>query len=417
MRPQDRRTKKISLETTIAAVVLCLVVQAFFAGSEIALISCDKIRMRMLSGRGSRSARLVLASHSEVDRFLGTTLAGINLSLIASTILLTFYMESRFGAGEFYAVAILSPLVVVFGQVVPKSIFRRSSNSMILWAIYPLWVATRLFYPLTWIVNFFTRLALRLAGHRSSVTRGEIMDAIKAHACGSADSGKRRMLSRVFSFSEVTVSDVMVPLSSVKALDESAGISEAAEMVRETGYTRIPIYSGRPDKITGVLHSFSLLGNEENGSRKPVGEYARRAFYVPGRRPINELLEEMKAGASMAVVVDEYGGAVGIVTLEDILEEIVGEIEDEHDKGENLWTRTGAREYLVFPHISIERVNEDLGTRIAESRDYETLGGFLLFRFGRIPARGETVESNGAIFTVELSTPRSIRRVKVVLTG
>ncbi|WP_462137199.1 hemolysin family protein [Candidatus Mycalebacterium sp.] len=407
----------MSLETTIAAVVLCLVIQAFFAGSEIALISCDKIRIRMLSGRGSRSARLVLESHSEVERFLGTTLAGINLSLITSTILLTFYMESRFGAGEFYAVAILSPLVVVFGQVVPKSIFRRSSDSMILWAIYPLWVATRLFYPLTWVVNFFTRQALRFAGHRSSITREEIMDAIKAHARGGTDSGKRRMLSRVFSFSEVRVSDVMVPLSSVKVLSESATLSKAAEVVRETGYTRIPIYSGRVDKITGVLHSFFLLGGDENGSQKPVGQYASPAFYVPGRRPINDLLEEMKAGASMAIVVDEYGGAVGIVTLEDILEEIVGEIEDEHDKGKNLWTRTGTHEYLVFPHISIERVNEDLGTRIPESKNYETLGGFLLFKFGRIPARGETVESSGAIFTVESSTPRSIQRVKVVTTG
>ncbi|QMU55779.1 MAG: DUF21 domain-containing protein [Candidatus Mycalebacterium zealandia] len=407
----------MSLEATITAVVLCLAVQAFFAGSEIALISCDKIRMRMLSGRGSRAARLVLESYSEVDRFLGTTLAGINISLITSTILLTFYMETRFGAGEFYAVVILSPLVVVFGQVVPKSIFRRSSDSMILWAIYPLWVATRLFYPLTWIVNFFTRQALRLAGHRSSITREEIMDAIRAHARGSADSGKRRMFSRVFSFSEVQVSDVMVPLSSVKALSESATLSEAAGMVGETGYTRIPIYSGRVDKITGVLHSFFLLGNDENGSQKTVGQYASPAFYVPRRRPINELLEEMKAGASMAIVVDEYGGAVGIVTLEDILEEIVGEIEDEHDKGENLWTRTGANKYLIFPHISVERVNEDLGTRIPESKNYETLGGFLLFKFGRIPARGETVESSGAIFTVESSTPRSIQRVEVTTTG
>ncbi len=407
----------MSLEVTVAAVVLCLALQAFFAGSEIALISCDKIKIKMLASRGSRSARLVLKSHSEVENFLGTTLAGINLSLITSTIVLTFYIESRFGGGELYSVLILSPLVVVFGQVVPKSIFRKRSDSMILWVIYPLWTATKLFLPLTWVVNLFTRLALRLAGKRSSVTRDEIMDAIRAHGGETSDSAKREMLRRVFLFSEVTVGDIMVPLSSVKALAESATVAEATELVRTTGYTRIPLYSGRLDKITGVLHSFFLLKGSDDASATEVGSYASEAFYVPEHKPINELLEEMKAGTSMAVVVDEYGGAVGIVTLEDILEEIVGEIEDEHDKGESLWTRTGANEYLVSPGISVERVNEDIGVSIPESKEYETLGGFLLSRFGHIPLEGDTLEACGAIFTVKSATSRSIQKVKIAPTG
>ena len=408
----------MSIMAVAAVVVLCLALQAFFAGSEIALISCDKIRMKTFAGRGSRSAKLVLRSYAEIDRFLGTTLAGINIALITSTILLTFYLEEHVGDGaELYSVLILSPLIVVFGQVVPKSVFRRNSDSLILWAIYPLWVATKIFLPLTWFVNFFTRLALRYAGHRSAVTRGEIMDAITAH---ERDGGgeKRRMLRRVFSFSEVTVGDIMVPLSSVRALDENATVSEATELVRSSGYTRIPLYRGRIDKITGVLHSFFLLRGRDARAGTNVAEFSSPALFVTERKPASELLEDMKAGRdSMAVVVDEYSGAVGIVTIEDIVEEIVGEIEDEHDKDENLWVKTGADEYLVFPHISVERINRDLGIRIPEDGGYETLGGFLLSRFKCIPSLGQTLEAGGAIFTVESATSRAIKRVKVTHAG
>lgn len=407
----------MGLETVAAVVFLCLLLQAFFAGSEIALISCDKIRMKALAGRGSRSARLVLKSNSEVERFLGTTLAGINLSLITSTILLTLYMERRYGGGEYYAVLILSPLVVVFGQVVPKSIFRRRSDSVILWAIYPLWAAAKLLLPVTWFVGFFARHALRLAGHRSSVTRNEILDAIRTPARDSGDAAKRRMLKRIFSFSEVTVGEVMIPLSSVRALDRSATVSEATELVRESGHTRIPLYSGRVDNITGVLHSFFLLDGSAERAETGVGAYSHPAFYVPEHKPINELLDEMKAGSGIAIVVDEYGGAVGIVTLEDILEEIVGEIEDEHDRDERLWTRVGAREYLVSPQMGVERANEELGFSIPESENYETVGGFLLSEFGRIPSEGETLEAGNLLFTVESATPRSIRKVRIAATG
>ena len=295
----------MSIMAVAAVVVVCLALQAFFAGSEIALISCDKIRMKTFAARGSRPAKLVLRSYAEIDRFLGTTLAGINISLITSTILLTFHLEERIGdSAELYSVLILSPLVVVFGQVVPKSVFRRNSDSLILWAIYPLWVATKIFLPLTWFVNFFTRLALRYAGDRSAVTRGEIMDAITAH---ERDGGeKRRMLRRVFSFSEVTVGDIMVPLSSVRALDENATVSEATELVRSSGYTRIPLYRGRIDRITGVLHSFFLLRGRDAREGTNVAEFSSPALFVTERKPASELLEDMKAGRdSMAVVVDE----------------------------------------------------------------------------------------------------------------
>jgi len=172
----------MSLEIVILSIALLLILQAFFAGSEIALISCDKIKIRSLANNGSKSAKLVLSAYNEVDKYLSTSLVGINLALILSTLILTFYIEKNYGkSSEFYTVLILSPLIVIFGQVVPKAVFQSKRNSIILWAIYPLWVASRIFYPILIIVSFFTTFLMKLIGKKknSSITRDELLDVLE----------------------------------------------------------------------------------------------------------------------------------------------------------------------------------------------------------------------------------------------
>jgi len=155
----------MSLEMVVIFICALIMLQAFFAGSEIALISCDKIKMRFLAERGSKSARLVLNAYNEIDKFLGTSLIGINLALITATLLLTFYIEREYGkSSELYTALILSPIIVIFGQVVPKSVFQSNSNRVILWAIYPLWVASKILFPILVIVRLFTQTALKIAG-------------------------------------------------------------------------------------------------------------------------------------------------------------------------------------------------------------------------------------------------------------
>ena len=164
----------MSLEFVILSILFLILLQAFFAGSEIALISCDKIKMRSLANSGSKSARLVMSAFNDVEKFLGTSLIGINLALITATLILTFYLEKTYGkSSEFYTVLILSPVIVIFGQVVPKAVFQSKKNTIILWAIYPLWVASRIFYPLLLIVTVFTRLVMRIIGKgkNSAITR------------------------------------------------------------------------------------------------------------------------------------------------------------------------------------------------------------------------------------------------------
>ncbi len=332
----------MSLEVVIAIIVISLILQAFFAGSEIALISCDKVKMRSLAEEGSKSAQLVLTAFGQIEQFISTTLVGINLSLITSTIVLTFYIHEKYGrGGELYTVLILSPLIIVFGQIVPKAVFQKKRNTIVLWAIYPLWVASKLFYPILIFVNIFTKKLLNLVGKTDStfITREELIDVIEGDSNEPTVDYKERIIKRIFRFSETTVDEIMIPLIQVRALDEDSKVGDAIRLIKETGHSRIPIFSERVDNITGMLHSFYLLGADPNDALK---NYSQPPFYVPESKPVDELLDEMKEGlAGMAVVVDEYGGAVGAITLEDILEEVVGEIEDEYDKGIKLWRKTG----------------------------------------------------------------------------
>ena len=404
----------MSLETVVASVFLLLVLQAFFAGSEIALISCDKIRMRSLAEAGSRAAAMVLDAHSRIESFIGTTLIGVNLSLITSTLILTFYFEETLGhRSEIYTVAVLSPLIVVFGQVVPKAVFESRRNSAVLWAIYPLWFFSRLLYPVLFFVNFFTRGILRMSGKKvRAITREELEGVVEEDRTKPSEDYKRRVLRRIFGYSETTVGEIMIPLVRVDSLQSAATLREAKELVTRKGHSRIPVFTGRVDNITGILGSFSILGEED--LERSVEKYCLAPFFVPESKPVNELMDEMKGGrAGMAVVVDEYGGSVGIITLEDIIEEVVGEIEDEYDAGITPWRKVADGEYLIDPTVEIGRVNDGLGLAVPDGEDYETLGGFLLYRHGSIPAPGTVIVFGKKIFTVVSSTPRTISEVRL----
>ncbi len=406
----------MSLELVIISIAGLILLQAFFAGSEIALISCDKIKMRSLEESGSKSASLVLRAYNEVDKFLGTSLIGINLALITATLLLTFYIKSNYGKGsEFYTALILSPIIVIFGQVVPKSIFQSNSNKMILWVIYPLWIASKILFPVLIVVRIFTKSILKIIGKQdSSITRDELIDVIEGDKKKPVTDFRIRVLKRIFGFSETTVDEIMIPLVNLDAIDHKATVEDAARLIKDTGHTRIPVYDERIDNITGLLHSFYLLGDVDMAD--PVKKYALKPFYVPESKPVSNLLDEMKQGrAGMAIVVDEYGGAVGAITLEDILEEVVGEIEDEHDMRIKLWRKTGDNSYLVNPVIEIDKINDDIGLGIPKGEDYDTLGGFLLYRYGSFPKVGEKITFKNLTFEISKATLRSIEEVKLTV--
>jgi CBS domain containing-hemolysin-like protein len=399
----------------VPAILLLLAAEAFFSGSEMAVVSCDKLKIRADSSRG---ARLVEKMLERPEWLLGTTLVGTNLAVVSNTVLVTFLMLERFQQnGEFCAVLAVSPLVLFLGEVLPKTVFRQKADLLAPIVIYPLWAASRLFAPALW---FITAIPRRLPWVRSSASEGgkAILqrDDLRVllhlpHDGTDILKEERKMVDRLIELSGKTVAEVMIPLVHVVALPEQATLGEAVRVMVEKGHSRLPVFRERIVNIVGLLHHFDLLVKKDFS--QGIREAARTVFYVPETKQVYELLLDMKRrGHSMAVAVDEYGGATGIITVEDILEEIVGEIEDEYDPKRSLYTKIGATAYQFDSRIEIDYINERFQLDLPEG-PYETLGGLLMNHFGRIPEAGEVLRLKNLVFTVEKATPRSIQKVRM----
>jgi putative hemolysin len=224
---------------------------------------------------------------------------------------------------------------------------------------------------------------------------------------------ERQMIHRIFRFSQTQVREVMIPLIEVRALEEGATAADVIRLVADEGYSRFPVYRERIDHILGVIRGFDFL--EVADLDAPMAPFVRKAPFVPETMPVDELMLQLqREGNHMAIVVDEYGGSVGIVSLEDLLEEIVGEIEDEYDIQEVQYRRLSPHQLLVSARVEIDELNERLGLQIPKE-DFETLGGFLLKGFGRIPKEGESLILRGTRFTVQKATERSVEEVMITL--
>jgi CBS domain containing-hemolysin-like protein len=226
------------------------------------------------------------------------------------------------------------------------------------------------------------------------------------------ETEERRMIHKIINFGETTVHEAMIPLIEVVALPSGATVAVAVAVVSEDHFARIPVYEERIDQIVGIVHAFDLLSEDPD---TPIGPLIRPAYYVPESKLVDDLLEEMqRRRVQMAIVVDEYGGVVGIATVEDLLEEIVGEIEDEYDEEPPAFRRLADGSYIVDARMEVDRLNEELGTQLPEG-EYETLGGFLIHLLQKIPETGEEAQFQGMRFLITESDERSILKVRIRL--
>ncbi len=407
----------MDLPLSLILIFLCLLFEAFFSGSEIAIVAADKIRLRHLARKGSGTAQLISNALKRPERLLGTTLIGTNLSVVTSTTIATSLLVRKFGeSGVLYTALIMTPLLLFLGEVIPKNLFQQRADSVSLKVIRPLWLFFYLFYPLIYLLSQFAGLLSRAIGGSSEgipfVTKEELKSVLKIRDKGSdLKVSEKSMIHRIFSFSETTVKEVMIPLIEVVAITEEATVADAIEKIAQKGYSRLPIYRSRIDEIVGILNSFDLLGATQR--EKSIQPFIREVLFVPETKAVDELLFQLqREGKSMAIVVDEYGGAVGIVTIEDILEEIVGEIEDEYDDEEWLYRELGEGRYLFKTRMEIDQINEKLPFRLPEG-DYETLAGFIITRLGRIPREGEVIKYKNLTLTIKKAADRSVLEVEI----
>ena len=413
----------IPLSVVVAVVVVCLILEAFFSGSELALISADRIRLQAHARRGSSRDRLIARFLERPQDLIATSLIGTNICIVASTTVVTLYASAVAPhRAELISVLVMTPLILVFGEIVPKSVFQHFADAVAPRAIYLLWGFYALFSPIVVLSSRVSDLllrGLRVRERRPFMTRDELrllLDLPQKAGADQISGDEKRMIRRIFEFGETSVYDVMLPLSEVCALPSTVTVEEGAREIADKGYTRIPIYGARVDEVQGVVHAFDVL---RAPPELPLRDVARKAIFVPENQPARDcLIRLQRESQGMAVVVDEYGGAVGIVTVEDILEEVVGEIEDEHDvrePGPPLIRREDPYTFRIQGRAPLAQVSAELRVPLPEGEDYETLAGLLLDRLKRIPRVGEMLPLGAVTATVTAATDRSIDEVLLVL--
>lgn len=420
----------LALELVLIALILAW--NAFFVAAEYAFVAVRRTRLDELVEQGSRSARRVRAIVDDPPRFISTVQVAITFSSLALGAVGESTVSSLFGAALGGADAFLSPTVVtivsvvlafavitalhvVLGEIVPKTLTLQQAEPVALASAYPVQLFMTVFWPFIWALRTLSDLVIRLLGLEQAAHVGLVHseEELKMLVSASREEGvleaeEQEMLYKVFDFAETEADQVMVPRPDVVGLPVALTPAEALGRALDQPFTRYPVYGEDLDDIVGVLHIRHLYGAIHDGA--PAGDLRpllRAAPLVPETKKLDELLAEFRRSKThMAIVVDEYGSTIGIVTLEDVLEEIVGDIADEFDLPDRQVVRLGPDRLRIAAGYSIEEFNERFARRLP-AEDYTTVGGFVFGELGRPARPGDAVEAEGCAFTVrEVDGPR-----------
>jgi len=398
---------------------LSLLVTALFSAAEMSFIAANRVRLRHMAEGGNRTAIRYLDAFRSPERLLSTAMMGVTIAHVTASSVATWaLLPVAGGAAAILVTVALTPIMLVFGEVIPKAIARERATGLILWLFPVIETLGRLLTPLTWGANALVGRALSLFGRERTTTRQfvsrEELKLLLQMEPEEADVtvSEAEMIDKIFDLGETAVREVMVPLVDVAALPETASSGDAVRLIQERGFSRIPVFTDRVFNIVGVITAMDLL--RRGGEAPDVRALMRPATYVPETKRIDDLLRELqKNRVQLAVVVDEYGGAVGIVTVEDIVEEIVGEIRDEHDRTPDTVERLADGSYRVAGRASLEEVNEALEWDLPKG-DFETVAGLVLATLHRIPLVGEVFRVRRFTITVMEADKRRVLAVGIV---
>ena len=397
----------MSTALLVTLILVLLPMLGFFSGSEIALVSADRFKLQTDADRGRRGSAIALKMLNQPTRMLGTCLVGTNLCAISIATFGTQLILKHTDVHPSFAFLLVVPFTLTLGEMVPKAVYQHHADTLVPYVVLPLQLLSWVIAPVLWVFDMITRTA---NGERP-VTRADIQVLLDATNDPKLTAADKAMIRRVFAFTEAVVEDAMVPLIHVVAVAGQTSIADAAGCMIQSGHSRLPVYEERVDDITGVVLHQDLM-NEEDWS-KPVSGIARTPLFVPETKRVDHLLLDLRrARLRMAVAVDEYGGSVGIITVEDLLEEIVGEIEDESDRAKARVRRVGEREWVAVGHAEREHLEATAGLILPDG-DFETIAGFILTHTGRIPKVGEKLDEQGHLLTVNKANDRAILEVHI----
>ena len=395
-------------------IVLALIGSAYFSATEIAFIVANKIKIEIRAKQnifGAQAARRIIQNPEEV---FVTILVANNIANITFASLFGLYLQKTLELSEISTLLITTLILLTFGEIIPKAFTQEVADIAILYFSYPFRLFKLILYPIVKILETISKFILKKFKITFDLPRILEKEDIKillkeSLEAGAVDKEDKRIIDRVIELGDQKVSEAMRPRTEIVACDINASKEELYQIFIESGYSKIPVYEGSLDTIRGVLYLNDLFADFSE-----IVEIMKPINFYPETKPSIELLKEfLSEGISIAIIVDEYGGTSGLVTTEDLIEELLGEIKDEYDIDENICRKIGDDTYLISGRVEIDAILDQTGIQIPEGK-YETIGGYIINRLGRIPLEGEEFILDHFKFTIIKATPSKIELVKLV---
>lgn len=409
-------------------IFLCLIASAFFSGMEIAFLSSDKLRLELDRSRGGVSARILGVFYSRPDHFITTMLLGNNVALVIygllTAVLMEPWLKSLLGENDgliLLAQSVISTLLILFvGEFLPKVTFRANPNRTMRFFAGILFLVYLLLYPFAWIIGLITRAILFLAGQRTSsvAIRPQLSSLdLEYYLTHSSDDGQAsgietevKIIQNAISFSGLQVRDCLRPRNEIVGASIDSTRAHLEELFIRTGLSKLIVYKENIDEVVGYIHSSEMFRGDDWQKR------IVSALFVPESMQASTLMRLlMQKKKSIAVVIDELGGTAGMVTLEDIVEELFGDIEDEHDRQKRVAKRLDDRTFVFSGRMEIDDINEKFGLTLPEDEDFMTIAGYILYHHPSIPSQGQILEIGDLRFEILRSTSTKIVLVKMTL--
>ena len=401
---------------------ILLVASGFFSASETSLMSLSKIRIRHMQEEGVKGAKLVANLIEDSNKLLSTILIGNNIVNIAATSISTALFTSLIpgASGVAVATAFMTVLVLLFGEITPKTIAANNSEKVAIFVSKPIKIIIFILKPVVWIFNLVTGVIFKILGVKDKgtqpyITEEELKTMVNvSHEEGVLEIEERQIINNVFQFGDMQAKEAMVQRLDMIAINIEDNYEQIIDIFKTEKFSRMPVYNESIDDIIGILNIKDIIFlNEDEIENFDIRNYIRDPFFMYEFKTITQLLEEMKKEKSqMAIVVDEYGGTAGLITLEDLIEVIVGDIEDEYDEEEDEIQVIKEDEYIVDGSIKINDLNELIGVKL-ESEEFDSIGGYIIGHLRRLPEENEVIEVDNMKFCIDSLDKNRIKKVRV----
>ncbi len=411
-----------SVATQIIILIILLFFSGFFSSAETSLTTVNKIRMRFLAEEGNKRAKKVIAITEDSGKMLSAILIGNNIVNLSASSITTSIAYMFGGSAVAAATGIITLLILIFGEISPKTLATIHSEKLALMYAYPIAFLMKITTPFIFIVNSLSRAVLFILrvdpnAKPDAMTESELRTIVDvSHEDGVIESEEKEMIYNVFDMGDAKAKDVMVPRVHMTFADVNSTYEELINIFREDKFTRLPVYEETTDNVIGTINMKDLL-LFDNKKEFHIRDILREAYFTYEYKSISELLVEMReASFNIAIVLDEYGETAGLITLEDLLEEIVGEIRDEYDENEeDDFKEINRFEYVVEGSTNLDDLNDELHTKL-ESEDYDSLGGFIIERLDRLPElNDEVTTADGIRLVVESLDKNRVEKVHIYL--